>query len=85
MSRLNTLKGSILRTRSSNKSMHATQLGPTIYLHNSETSILGCWWGLIREFNERDGTVRLMRLKKSGFYDMVPRIGLMTGQGDCGE
>ncbi|GAB4835937.1 hypothetical protein Ancab_000855 [Ancistrocladus abbreviatus] len=34
--------------------------------------------GLIREFNERDGTVRLMRLKENGFYDMVPRIRLMT-------
>ncbi|GAB4824526.1 hypothetical protein Ancab_007402 [Ancistrocladus abbreviatus] len=38
--------------------------------------------GLIREFDERDGTVRLMRLKESGFYDLVPRIGFLKASAE---
>ncbi|XP_073291580.1 inositol 3-kinase [Primulina huaijiensis] len=38
--------------------------------------------GLIRAFDEVDGTVRLVQLKDSKFYNLLPRIGFLKASAD---
>ncbi|KAK4763151.1 hypothetical protein SAY86_008919 [Trapa natans] len=38
--------------------------------------------GLIREFDPVDGTVRLVELKDSGFYHLLPRIGFLKASAE---
>lgn len=41
--------------------------------------------GLIREFDENDGTVRLVELKGTKFYHLLPRIGFLKASGEEAE
>lgn len=41
--------------------------------------------GLIREFDEIDGSVRLIRVRDSGFYHLLPRIGFLKASSEEAE